>query len=242
MSGFLPSDARVALLNYLCSGTTYLGLATAIPNSNDLTLANITEVTTGGYIREAVTWGAATSTNMSVDPVTITNTVDVNFPAVTADMTPAPYAFLTDTASGKAIGVPVVTKGTTASSGGTFTAGTYYWVVTAINAKGETTVSNEISATLVSSGTQAMSWASVSGATGYKVYRGTSAGSENTLVTTLGAVTSYTDTGGSGTAATPPTLNTAAIGKILYLWQLVEAVRAPNGKPIKCPAGGLVIE
>lgn len=50
------------------------------------------------------------------------------------------------------------------------------------------------------------------GATGYKVYRGTAAGAENVLVATLGTVTTYTDTGAAGTAATVPTSNTSTLG------------------------------
>lgn len=101
---------------------------------------------------------------------------------------------------------------TPSTSGGTFTAGTYYWVITATNANGETTKSDEVTATLTGSASSvALSWALSRGATGYKVYRGTTAGTEGTLVTTLtgnGTLT-YTDTGSAGTSASPPGTNTA---------------------------------
>lgn len=59
------------------------------------------------------------------------------------------------------------------ANGGSFAANAYYWVVTAVNAAGETTPSNEITATLT--GTQSsvgLGWNPVTGATGYNVYRG----------------------------------------------------------------------
>lgn len=59
------------------------------------------------------------------------------------------------------------------SNGGSFAANAYYWVVTAVNDAGETTPSNEITATL--SGTQSsvgLGWNPVQGANGYNVYRG----------------------------------------------------------------------
>ena len=108
------------------------------------------------------------------------------------------------------LAAPVLTKGATNTSGGTFAAGTYYWKLTAINANGETLGSNEVSATLVLNGTQVLNWTAVPGATGYKLYRGTAAGAENKLTATLGTVTTYTATGGAGTTATVPSVNTTA--------------------------------
>lgn len=109
---------------------------------------------------------------------------------------------------------PVLTLGTTSTTGGTLAAGSYFWKITAIDGTGETVGSNEVTATTTgTTSSQPLSWASISGATGYKVYRGTAAGAENTLVSTLGTVTSYTDTGAAGTAANvPATSTTAAAG------------------------------
>jgi len=110
------------------------------------------------------------------------------------------------------VAAPALSLGATATTGGTFAAGAYFWKLTALNAKGETLASNEVTVTLAVNGTQVLNWAAVTGATGYRVYRGTVAGSENALVTTLGAVTTYTDTGTAGTTASPPTTNTATTG------------------------------
>lgn len=119
-----------------------------------------------------------------------------------------------------------LTKGSTASSGGTFAAGTYYWVVTAITPCyiGETQWSNEISATLVLDGTQAMSWTAVTNATGYNIYRGTTSNQssgagagENVLVATVAAgTTTYTDTGTAGTTAYPPGANVNGSVGVLF--------------------------
>lgn len=101
---------------------------------------------------------------------------------------------------------------TPVAGGGTFAANTYYWVVTAETALGETTASNEASAAIVLNGSADLAWSLPGGTiTAVKVYRGTAAGAENALIATLGAVTSYTDTGTAGAAATPPVANTATI-------------------------------
>lgn len=96
--------------------------------------------------------------------------------------------------------------------GGTFAAGTYFWEVTATTALGETTVSNEATATIALNGSCTLTWNKPNAVvTGYKVYRGTGAGAENVLVTTLvGQATTFTDTNVGG-AGTPPVTNTATI-------------------------------
>lgn len=246
MAGYITTPARKFLLDalvgkalpYTAPRTTYLGLATGLPNTGEGTLATVTEVATPGYARVAVTWDPATS----VAPIFVDNTSDIQLGPVTADMsTPAGFAFLTDAPTGNVISVPVLTLGA-ASGGGTFAAGTYYWTITAINSRGETIASNEVTATLSLNQQQALSWVAISGATGYKVYRGTVTGQESVLVATLGSVTTYADTGIAGTAGTAPGQNTAAVGDILYIWELAEAVSALANKPIYVPAAGLVIE
>jgi fibronectin type 3 domain-containing protein len=98
----------------------------------------------------------------------------------------------------------------TASNGAT-----YFYKVTALNSIGESAASNELSATpsapatapsapslnsaTPGNGSVALAWSAPSSnggsaITGYRVYRGTSSGSE-TLLTTLGNVTSWTDSG-----------------------------------------------
>lgn len=106
------------------------------------------------------------------------------------------------------LAAPVLTKGTTATSGGTFGAGAFFWKVTAIDGNGETVGSNEVTATLVATGTQALSWAAVPGAQLYRVYRGTATNAENALLTTTAGL-AFIDTGLAGTATAIPTVSTA---------------------------------
>lgn len=96
------------------------------------------------------------------------------------------------------------------AGGGTFAAGTYFWVVTFTNDRGETTASNEASAVIALNGSANLTWNNPpEGTTGVKVYRGTATGAENALIATLGAVAAFTDTGTAGTAATVPAINGA---------------------------------
>ena len=67
-------------------------------------------------------------------------------------------------------------------SGGTLAAGTYYYKVTALDgADGETTASNEISATVSASGKVTLTWNFVPNAQSYNIYRGTAPGTESLL-------------------------------------------------------------
>ncbi len=110
---------------------------------------------------------------------------------------------------------PVQAVVTSSTSGGTLpTASLYRYYVTAINANGETSVSNEQSITTGAGSTNSntVTWASVPTATGYKVYRTAAAGATGTelLLATLGVVLTYVDTGAVVPAGALPTTNTAA--------------------------------
>lgn len=98
---------------------------------------------------------------------------------------------------------------TLATTGGSLTSGTYYYVVTAINSNGETIASAEVSDTVDGAATTAIqiSFDAVPGATDYRVY-GRATGAQDTYWSTSNS-TVFTDTGGAGTAGTPPVSNTA---------------------------------
>lgn len=114
------------------------------------------------------------------------------------------------TPTGIVLSIPASPAATGSGTGGTFAAGTYYWVWTATNFSGETTVSSEVSAVLTgSTSSSALSCAVVTGATGYNLYRGLTSGGENRLVYS-GSSPSYTDTGTTGTLTTLPTSNKAS--------------------------------
>jgi hypothetical protein len=100
--------------------------------------------------------------------------------------------------------------------GGTFANATYFWKITGVNGRGETTASNEATVAIASNGTASLTWAALpSGTTGVRVYRGTVTNTENVLVAVLGAVVAYTDTGTSLGAGAPPAASGAEISSML---------------------------
>lgn len=116
--------------------------------------------------------------------------------------------------TGDLLSVPVLNAPSTATTGGTLAAATYYYKITALNAAGETIASNEVSqVTTGTTSTVTLTWAAISGATGYRVYRGTAAGLENAYYAP-GNVTTFTDTGAASTAGSPPASNSATTAKI----------------------------
>ncbi len=107
---------------------------------------------------------------------------------------------------------PVQAALSTSASGGTITAGTYRYVVTAINAVGETTASNEQTITTTgSTSTVTVTWGAVTGATGYKLYKTAAGGGAGTelLYKTVGLVVSDIDTSPGSPAGAFPLYNTA---------------------------------
>lgn len=113
---------------------------------------------------------------------------------------------------------PSMTAPSTATTGGTLAAATYFYKITATRATvvaGETTASLEQSVTTTgSTSTVSLSWAAIAGASGYKIYRSTSNGTEVlTHTITSGATTSYTDAGDAAGTVQPPSVNgTGALG------------------------------
>lgn len=111
-----------------------------------------------------------------------------------------------------AIAAAPVQASAVAASGGSLANGTtYYWVVTALNANGETVKSNEQSLAISNpNNTGTISWAAVTNATSYKVYRSTSTGTygATSLVGSTSGVT-LNDTGAALSSGTPPGSSTA---------------------------------
>jgi hypothetical protein len=102
--------------------------------------------------------------------------------------------------------------------GGSLGAATYAYKVVARRAAGMGNVANsittaEVSATLSTTGAVTVSWSAVAGAENYVVY-GRTAGGENTYWVTTALF--FTDTGGTGTAGTPPTKGTRWSVKNLF--------------------------
>lgn len=101
----------------------------------------------------------------------------------------------------------------TAGTGGSLVPATYYYRVSALSATGETLASTETSQVVgagTNTNTVTVNWGAVSNATGYKVY-GRTTGAE-LLIATVGAVTTYIDTGAITPAGALPAANTTGGG------------------------------
>lgn len=111
-----------------------------------------------------------------------------------------------------ALATPVNTAFSTATTGGTLAAATYAYRVSALDGRGgETLASTETTqATTGTTSTVTVNWGAVTGATGYRIYGRTSGGQQ--LLATVGAVTTYTDTGAATPSGALPTANTTGLG------------------------------
>lgn len=164
----------------------------------------------------------------------------------------------TDTGPTTMLAVPVQTTATVATSTGTLADDDYFYVVTAVDAFGETTASNEIKATVTGAsgaGKVTVNWGAVAGASSYNIYRGTVTGTWG-LLTTGATGTSYADTGANTpSATTPPSSNTTGDGRVhpVKLGNIVLAgvvkkslVDAANGAALsnsqKTALGGVVVD
>lgn len=109
------------------------------------------------------------------------------------------------------ISTPVNAAFSTATTGGTLAAGTYSYRVSALDGLGgETLVSAATTqATTGATSTVTVNWGAVTGATGYKVF-GRTAGSE-LLLATVGATTTWTDTGSVTPSGALPEANTTGL-------------------------------
>lgn len=115
----------------------------------------------------------------------------------------------TSIAIAAALATPVNAAFTTATTGGTLAAATYSYRVAAKNAIGRTLASTATTITTTgTTSTVTVNWGAVSGATGYDVF-GRVGGTE-LLIASVGAVTTYTDTGSITPAGALPASNTTA--------------------------------
>jgi hypothetical protein len=130
----------------------------------------------------------------------------ISFPVSTGPWSaPATYFWFSDAQF--ALPAPVISSVTNVGTPGVTN---WQYVVTALNADGETTpsgigVTMTGNAILTGSNYNTVSWTAVAGATGYNVYR--LVGSTFVFIATTGS-TSYNDTGATPTTQTPPISNT----------------------------------
>lgn len=115
---------------------------------------------------------------------------------------------------GAAMATPAAPTVTANATGGTIAAATTVsYRITALDADGgETAASPAGTATtgLDTTNSATITWAAVPGATGYKIY-GRTSGTE-ALIATVGAVTTYTDTGETAPSGALPSAGTASTG------------------------------
>ncbi len=121
-----------------------------------------------------------------------------------------PPGFTQSAWSSPLLAPPVQSAPVVSTAAGTRPAGTWYYVVTATGGLGETTPSNEQSATLAAPGEITVNFSLPVGNTGGKIYLGAGSGTESAYFTVAANATSFTDTGASGTAGIPPDINTTA--------------------------------
>ena len=189
----------------LTNGTAYYFAVSAVNSKGESIKSNVMSATPAPTATNAPVLSSATAGNATVALAWVAPT-DNGGAAVSG------YKVYRGTTSGSTSLVATLGVVTSYSDTSLTNGTTYYYAVTAVNSAGESVKSNELSATPVtvpgaptlSSATPgnasvALAWSAPasnggSAIMGYKVYRGPSAGSLS-LVTTLGVVTSSTDSG-----------------------------------------------
>jgi hypothetical protein len=106
------------------------------------------------------------------------------------------------------------------STGGSLAANTYEYVVTTISPAGESIPGAAVSITTSgTNGSGVLSWNPVPSATGYHIYRTTTPGTYTTRAGAVssGSTTNFTDTGGAGVSASPPSSGGALVTYPLWV-------------------------
>jgi hypothetical protein len=129
--------------------------------------------------------------------------------------------------------------------GGTLSADTYYYYLTALNATGETPIMGAVSNTLTgATSSVAFTWASVIGATGYRIYR-RKLSDGNAVVAEyydVGNVLTYTDTNAVVTGTANPNLvATAYSNKMTAEAFMLPSLTTTERDAIATPLKGMVI-
>jgi hypothetical protein len=133
----------------------------------------------------------------------------------------------TQSGTANTVAAPTSLGVTPVGTGGSFTANTYFWKVTAHNNVGETVGSNEVSAAIVNGGSASLTWTGSTGAALYKIYRSTTTNTE--LLVGSSATTNFTDTGTAGGAAIPVSGTTQCPGRTAATTGVVAKQRILDG-------------
>lgn len=168
---------------------------------------------TFGIVRKPAVQATGTLTISGLAGATVSvGTILATDPA-TADADPIEFeTTLAAVTLSAALATPTAPTGT-ASSSGSFTAGTYYYFVSATSIFGETLPSVASSSIAVTSSQRvSLTWSAVGGATGYKVYRGTSATSSAAVYVGASTAASLVDLGNTTYTNVPVLVNSSAGG------------------------------
>jgi hypothetical protein len=125
-----------------------------------------------------------------------------------------------------ALTTPVNSAFSTATTGGTMVAGTYYYRVAATDSVGITLASTETSQVVpagTSTNTVTVNWGAVAGAANYKVY-GRTTGAELAMVTAGPGTLTWLDTGSNTPSGALPTANTTGAATVAGLLTTNQAI------------------
>jgi hypothetical protein len=185
----------------LAAATYYYKIVSVDASGTTLGSSEVSYVAGGTTSSVALTWtsapgavsyriyrGTATNTQTLYYTSNTTNFTDVGAGGSTGGTVPVSNTAI------KATAIPGSVVAVGSATGGLLPAATYYYVVTSVDAQGETLGSTEVN--YVASGTTSsvlVEWGAALGAVSYKVYRGIGSGLENLYFQTTAL--SFNDTG-----------------------------------------------
>ncbi|HQU41153.1 MAG TPA: hypothetical protein PK867_00015 [Pirellulales bacterium] len=207
----------------LLTGTTYFYVVTAIDAIGESLPSGEVSLAAGANQALVLSWGQVAGATgykiyegVATGAETLLTTVSGGGTTTFTDdgsLLPDGTTFA-PTSDTTALAVPAAPTVTSISDGNsTLAAGTYYYVVTATDAQGETTASGETSQTVTAGHALNLTWTAVNGATGYNIYRGTATGQEDVLVASIAATANpfFKDAGNETTFDAPPATNGSGV-------------------------------
>lgn len=185
----------------LAAATYYYKIVSVDAQGTTLGSTEVSYVASGTTSSVALSWagapgavsyriyrGVATNTQTLYYTSTTTNFTDVGSGGSTTGTVPTVNTAI------KATAIPAGVSATGSATGGVLPAATYYYVITSVDALGETLASTEVNyAASGSTSNILLQWGAALGAVSYKIYRGTSASAENLFFQTTAL--QFDDTG-----------------------------------------------
>lgn len=154
-------------------------------------------------------------------------------------------ASMLDAANARAVRLAPCLGGVTleagaAGVGGTFTAGTYRWVVTAVGAWGESVASNDVTVAVAAGATQQIVWSPKVDALSYRVYRAAGASGSFGVASLVAEISTagvfeYLDTGAAGSTGTPPATDRVSEARLILIGAISRWQKAWSCAPQQNP-------